>query len=142
MSTNQKVTGKASSLPVGITLGVLIALIVTLIGSAVTAWLIVGEKIGEGSVGYCSAFITLLASVLGSEISWLRTKRLRLQVCLITGAAYYLLLLAVTAVFFGGIYLGMGMTAITVFCGCGSIALLGVRGGKRIKFKGMKKVYR
>lgn len=142
MAVNQKVTGTASSLPVGIILGVLTALLVTLMGSAVTAWLILGEKIGENSVGYCSALITLLASALGSEISWLRTKRLRLQVCLITGAAYYLLLLAMTAVFFGGIYLGMGMTAITVLCGCGSVALLGIRGGKRTKFKGMKKVYR
>ncbi|MBE6986018.1 MAG: hypothetical protein E7433_01145 [Ruminococcaceae bacterium] len=142
MAGNQKVTGTASSLPVGIILGVLTALLVTLMGSAVTAWLILGEKIGDSSVGYCSALITLLASAFGSEISWLRTKRLRLQVCLITGVAYYLLLLAMTAVFFGGIYLGMGMTAISVLCGCGTIALLGVRGGKRTKFKGMKKVYR
>ena len=142
MAANQKVSGTASSMPVGIIFGVLTAFLIALIGSAVTAWLILGEKIGESSVGYCSALITLLASAAGAEISWMRTKRLRLQVCLITGAGFYLLLLALTAVFFGGVYLGMGMTAISVLCGSGAVALLGVRGAKRTKFKGVKKVYR
>ena len=142
MTLNQKVSGTASSLPVGIVLGVLTALLITLTGSTVTAWLILGEKIGESSIGYCSALITLLSSAAGAEISWLRTKRLRLQVCLITGAIFYLLLLSVTAVFFGGIYLGMGMTAISVLCGSGAVALLGTRRGKRTKFKGVKKAYR
>ena len=142
MAANHKVTGTASSLPVGIAIGVLTAFAITLIGSAITAWLILAEKIGESSVGYCSALITLLASFTGGETSWLRIKRLRLQVCLITGAVFYLLLLAITAMFFGGIYLGMGTTAICVFCGCGLAALLGIRRKNQTKFKGIKKVYR
>lgn len=142
MPLKQRASGKAISTPAGIGLGLLLSMMVTVGGAAILAWLVSGERIGEGVIGYGAMAILLLSSLLGALLAANRIKHLRVQMCLISGAAYYLTLLAITALFFGGQYQGMGVAAILVLVGSGAAALAGLRGskGKQIKFK--KKAYR
>lgn len=140
MVVNKKVTGKAKSMAVGLALGTAASLAVTVLGAAVTANMILSEKIATEAVGYAALFILLIAAVVGALVSKALIKRRRMLVCIGAGGIYYLSLLAITAVFFGGQYHGMGVTALVVFGGCGAVSLLGLRGEKKGKFS--RKKYR
>lgn len=138
---NKKVTGKAVGMPMGILIGVLVSVAITLVCSAVLAWLIGAEKMRVDSVGYGAAVVLFLASFIGALTAVTRIKRLRTQVCLITGGIYYLVLLATTALFFGGQYQGMGVAAIFVIIGSELTALLGIREKKLRKSKFKKRAF-
>lgn len=137
MVMNKKVTGKAMSIPVGLSIGLTVSLMLTLITAAIVANLILGEKIAESAIGYAAIVILLLASGVGAWLAAMLIKRRWMVVCLGAGGIYYLTLLGITALFFGGQYQGMGVTALVVLGGCGAVGLLGLRGesgsGKRRK---------
>ena len=135
MTVNQKVTGTAASMPVGIAMGCAVSLLITAAGSILVAKLISDEVLVDTAIGYGAMIILLLAAALGATISAAKVKRLRLQVCLLTGVAYYGALLAVTALFFGGQYQGMGVTALLVLAGTGSAALMNIREKKPRKYR-------
>lgn len=141
MVLNQKVTGKTSALPIGILLGVVVCVMLTLLGTAVVAWMLHAEVLTEEMVGYAAMIILLIASAVGAWISTAKTKRLRVQVCMLTGGGYYLTLLSVTALFFGGQYQGMGVTAVMVLIGCGTVALLGLKDRNRKRGRAPKRAY-
>jgi len=127
MVRNKKVTGTSKSIPVGICTGTGAALAATFAGSLFTAWLISFEKIGENAIGYCAIVILMLSSMLGGYLAQATVKHQRLVMCTATGAAYYLSLLAITALFFGGQYQGMGVTALVVAAGVGVMILMGLK---------------
>lgn len=131
MTSNRKVTGTAAAIPAGLTLGAVASIAVTLLLSGVSAWLILNGRLPEQAVGYCAMVILLLSSAAGAAVAAARVKRLRFQICMAAGAIYYVLLVTMTAMFFGGIYDGMGVTALMVLCGCGLVILLGFGGGNR-----------
>ncbi len=136
MYGKKKTTGTAMTLPAGIGLALLISMLITLAGSALVAIMVLSEKIGEGAVGYAAMAILALSSVAGAWIAVILVKRLRLQVSIIFGGCYYLLLLAMTALLFGGQYQGMGTTAIIILVGSALVAFLpatGTKTGKRKK---------
>lgn len=118
-------------MPGGLALGWTVSMAVTLAGAMGAAYLISGETIAETSVGYCSMVILLTASVLGPLVAAGRIKHRRVFVCAVSGLIYYATLLAVTALFFGGQYQGMGVTGLLVFGGCAAVILLGLRQGRR-----------
>lgn len=130
MVVNKKATGKARSIAAGLAIGLAVSTGLTLIGVAITANLIMSEKIAETAVGYAATVILLLSAVLGAWMAALLTKRRWMIVCLGAGGIYYLTLLAITALFFGGQYQGMGVTALLILGGCGAVGLLGLRGEK------------
>lgn len=130
MYGKKKVKGAAMSLPAGLGVGLLISLVITVAGAAITAWLIASEKIGEGSSGYAVMLILALAAGLGALGAVYFVKKQRLQVCMLTGVSYYLSLLAMTALFFGGQYQGMGVSAIVVLGICTLIAFLPTKNGQ------------
>ena len=78
----------------------------------------------------------------GAWVAWKKIKRLRLQVCLISGGIYYLMLLGMTILFFGGQFCGMGVTALMVACGS-ILPILGGfskgRGGKHRYLRGVSR---
>lgn len=129
MVVNRKVTGTAMAMPAGVALGTGLSMMVTVLGSMVVAGLVNSEAIPENAIGYGSMVILLAASALGAWLTVKRVKHRRMLVCALTGAAYYLCLLACTALFFGGQYSGMGVTAIVVLAGCLSVGLLGLNKG-------------
>ena len=124
MFEKKKVTGTAMGIPGGLGLGILVSLLITFAGAALTAWLIASEKIGEGTTGYAAMVILAIASAMGALVAVQLVKRMRLQVCMMTGSCYYLTLLAMTALLFGGQYQGMGVSAIVIIAGCALIAFL------------------
>ena len=138
MVSKKKASGLASTIPGGVGLGAALSLGITLIGACISALLIHKEIVDENAVGYCSLVTLLLASSLGAVLAMNRTKRMRLQVCLLTGACYFLSLLCITALFFGGEYTGVGVTALAVLGGSGAVALMSIR-QKRGRVHGHKK---
>ena len=135
MTVNQKVTGTAVSMPAGIAIGCAVSLLITITGSALVAKLISDEVVNDTAIGYGAMMILLLASALGASISAAKVKRLRLQVCMLSGAAYYAALLGITALFFGGQYQGMGVTALVVLAGTGAAVLVSTKEKKTRKFR-------
>ena len=134
MTVNKRVTNTAVAMPRGVALGAVLSLLVTLAGAMIVAALVNRETIEESAIGYGAMVILLLASLSGTWLAVNRVKRQRMIVCGLTGAAYYLSLLACTALFFGGQYTGMGVTALVILAGCGTVALMGLRGnGSGIK---------
>lgn len=139
MTVNQKVTGTAVSVPVGLALGALASLGLTGLLSALAAWLILNGRLPENSVGYCAMVILLLSSMAGAATAVGKIKRRRFQMGLASGGIYYGSLLAATALFFGGIYDGMGVTALMVLCGCALVILLAPGGQNRAGCRKRKK---
>lgn len=138
MTVNRKPTGRASAMPAGLAIGGLSSLVLTLLGASILAKLVEAEMMKESSIGYGVMIMLLLASYLGAMMSFWRIKRQRMVVCLASGAIYFVILLGITALFFGGQYSAVGVTALLVFCGSGVAALLGLRenrGGNRRKIK-------
>lgn len=140
MRSLKKTTGTALSIPAGLGLGVLVSITVTLLGVTVIAWLLSAERIEEGSIGYIAMGILSIAAILGCLTAVGKTKRLRLQISMLSGACYFLTLLAITALFFGGRYQAVGTTlAIIVVC-CALVAFL--PGNKKGPRKPKSKRYR
>lgn len=139
MTVNQKVTGTASSIPVGLALGAAVSLGITVLLSAATAWAILSGKLPEDSVGYCAMAILLVSSMAGAFTSIGKIKRRRFQMGLASGAIYFASLLAATALFFGGIYDGIGVTALMILCGSVLVILLGPGGQNRAGCRKRKK---
>ena len=129
MVANRKVTGRASSIPAGLGIGTAVALGITILGSIITAMLVNNQTIGEESIGYCAMGISLLSSGVGAYTAQAAVKRQRLIMCAAAAGCYYISLLGMTALFFGGQYQGMGVTALVILCGAALVVLLGAKGG-------------
>ncbi len=138
MVVNQKVTGRASSIPVGLMVGLGISLALTLAFSMAIAYLQSGEMISEAGLGYAVIVTLLTASAAGAAAAYHRIKHQRLLVCLGAGGCYYLALLAMTALFFGGQYSGMGVTGLVIFGGAGCVGLLGLKGKRSTSVRSRK----
>ena len=105
--------------------------ITTVIGALVCAWLIHSETVGQESVGIGTLMILALGSAAGALTGIWVLKRMRLQISLLSGLAYYLLLLSVTALFLGGQYEGVIGAGFAILAGCGVVALLSIMPKKR-----------
>lgn len=140
MGHQRKTKGTATAIPTGLAFGGLISLIVTVAGAAATAHLLMNQRIGENGIGYASMIILFVASLLGAWGAFGCIKKQRLQICVMAAAVYYLLLLAITALFFGGQYQGMGVTAVVIVIGALTVALFPTGGSTKLKFK--KSTYR
>lgn len=140
MVRNRKVTGNAASMGAGLALGAAVSMAVTIAFSLLTAKLVDSGSLAESGIGYAAMGILLLSSILGAMTAIRRIKRQRLVVCLASGGIYYALLLSMTALFFGGQYTGMGVTALVVAGGCGAVILAGMGqggAGRKRKIKGL-----
>ena len=130
MIRNHITNGRALSMPAGLATGLCIALATTLILSALLAKLVSADKVEWGSIGYGIMIILLLTSVIDSKATCFMIKRRKPIGCLLAGLLYWLSLIMITALFFGGQYDGMGVTGVIVFCGSAIVCLLESRGEK------------
>lgn len=142
MVVNRKVTGKALSMPAGLALGAAISLGITISLAILTAKLVDGGTISEEGIGYAALGILLLSSLAGAASAVQKIKRQRLLVCFASGLIYYALLLSMTALFFGGQYSGMGVTALVVLGGSGVVVLMEMGQGSGRKKSKWKRVNR
>lgn len=122
-----KMTGRASSLPSGLALGALTGMLATVVVTATGAHLIAKELMSQEHIGYCSIAALLSGTMLGAIVASGRVKHRKLLVCLLSGFTYFLILLSITALFFGGQYDGIPVTFITVSIGSLAAALLASR---------------
>ena len=130
MVTTRKQTGKAMSMPAGLTFGAAVSLGITIIVSIIIAKMVDTGTMEEAGIGYGAMVILLVSSISGAFVSTGMIKRQKLIVCVLSGVIYYLTLLSITGLFFGGQYNGMGITALLVAGGCTSVILLGMRQGR------------
>ena len=142
MVTKRKVTGTASGIPTGILFGVLLSFVITLIGVVVTAYFVSTETLLPEHVGICAMITVFVSATAGATLTLARVKRMRVQMCFAAGIGYFVFLLAITAMFFGGQYSGVGVTGATVLAGSGCAVLLSTAADKRGKRSVKKKAYR
>lgn len=142
MALNQKTTGRAMSMPGGLAFGGTVSLGVTLLCAAVLAKLLDMEKLAWENIGYGIMVLLFLGSFLGSMTAYYAIRRQRMMVCGISGLVYFGLLLAITALFFGGQYDGIGAAAAVVICGSACAGLLGLRGGGKRKGRKIRTAHR
>lgn len=139
MVVNQKVTGTASAMPVGIGAGVAIGLAVSVGGAGVFGALLSREIVSAASLGYWAMLLILLSSMAASCTAVARIKRQRLMVCGITGALYFLVLVSMTALFFGGQYQWVGVTALLILAGSVAATLLSARPNRKYHYRNRRR---
>lgn len=130
---NGKRNGRASSIPAGLVYGTGISVGITLIMSAAFGKLMDCEKLTWEQTGYGVLCMLLVSSFTGAVISCKRIRRQKLLVCGMSGISYFAVLICVTALFFGGQYEAVGVTAGLIAAGCAVAALWEAprsRGGK------------
>lgn len=127
----KRATGTAVPMAIGMISGVGLGLITTILLSGLVAYLVLTEKLQETSVGYCAAIILASSVGLGCLIATVLIKRMLMQVCIGVGGSYYGMLLVITALFFGGNYRGMGVTALVVFGTALAVGLLKLHNNER-----------
>lgn len=142
MITNQKPSGRAASIPAGLTMGAAISIAITLIAALILGKLVDMEKLPWENIGYGIMLLLFSASFFGAEAANAKIKRQRLLVSLLSGAIYFALLLSVTALFFGGQYEAVGVTAALILAGSGTAGLLDMKGNRGGKHHKMKSRYR
>lgn len=138
MVTNQKSTGRASSLWAGLAFGGAVSTGITLVITAVLAKLLDLEKLQWENIGYGILIMIITSSFMGAIVAFGKIKRQRMVVCMLSGVVYLGIMLTVTALFFGGQFEAVGVTVLLIAAGCGSAGLLGLRekrGGNRRKGK-------
>lgn len=128
MVVNQKPTGRAASMPAGLVFGAVVSLGITLVCAAVLAKLVDMERLAWENIGYGIMVLLLLASFSGAMAAFAKIKRQRMLVCAVSGVVYFGILLSITALFFGGQYDSVGVTAALVLAGSIAAGLLGLRG--------------
>ena len=142
MVTQQKATGRASSIPAGLAAGAAVSILMTLLICLIGGWMIGSELISQQQIGYCSIVALLTSAILGSLTAWKKIRRKRLLVCMVSGLAYFVILAIITLIFFDGGYQGMGVTLITILVGAAVSVLLTDRPVKSKTGKRRKKIYR
>ena len=132
MALNKKPTGRTSSVQSGLGWGIAAGMGVSLGAAAIIGKLIISGFVLWENIGYLIMCILLGASFLSAAVSCMKIKRQYLVVCALSGVLYFGILLAVTALFFGGQYEAVGATAAMVFAGSVCAAMLNIRDkGKR-----------
>ena len=120
----QKTGFSIGSIGTGVMIGTSVSMAGTLIGTAACAALISSETIDAESIGYCAMVIVLLASMTGAAIGAGKAKKKRLYTCMLVAASFVLSLLAITALFFDGVYTGVWVTALVISAGSVASAFL------------------
>ena len=115
---------------------------ISVAGAAVTAWLISSGKTPQNGMDTAAWIILFLSAACGSWIASGLTEGKKLQTAMITGGAFLTILLAVTALFFGGRFRGVWIGLILILGASLSTAMLGLRQGRGGKKQQWKRRYR
>ena len=113
--------------------GTIVSMAVMLVGAAICAALISAETIPAEAMGYCTLGILLISAFAGAAVAAGKGIEKRLYMSLGIGGAYMVVLFAISALFFGGQYEGIGVTALVVLSGCVLPVLLGMNRRKGVK---------
>ena len=122
MKSRRNRIGRKTGHPAGIAVGVVCGVVTMLLGTALLAWLIATERVGEDTSVFGSGVILTVSSAAANLCAWGMLREGRLAVAGITTAAMYALLLLV-GLAFGGRFEGLGRGAALVGLG-GGISLI------------------
>lgn len=134
----KKLSGRAPSVAKSVAAGVALGAVWTLVCAAIIAKLVDSEILAMENVGYGSMVAVLSAVFMSASLAGKRAGHMVVQAAAISGAAYFACLLLVNALFFGGSYTGLGVTALLVALATGvAVLAAGKRGGKtrRTRYK-------
>ena len=133
---------KEQTMAVGIIISTLVCCIITLLSSALAAWLISNEKLQESSFGLATSIIHFISALVGTFCVNMIIKKNMIPISLLLCGCYLAVLFSCTALFWDGQYSGIGRTLIAVMLGssCSIFALLGVKKINKKPFH--KRVYR
>ena len=124
MVVNQKPTGTAKSMPIGLAYGWAVSVGITALLCGVLAILVLNGKIGWETVGYGAMVMIVGAAYIGAAVSCWAIKHRKLIVCLMSGAIYLCTLIGVTALLFGGVQGSIWVTAMLIAGGTTAAALV------------------
>lgn len=123
MVVNRKPSGTAKPMPIGLAMGWIVEMVITVVTCMLIAALILNGKTGWGTMGYGTMGTLLLSAYLGATISSKLVGRRKAMVCALSGGIYLCtLLLAAFLLFDGGIE-SMWLPALLV---AGGAALAGL----------------
>ena len=114
---------KGITIPLGIVVGVLASIILTIVGALIVTNFVLKERIDIESVGTIVFFLLVAASALGAWLGAKLVSEKKLLASGLTGLGFFLVLLSINAVFFDGMFAGVGITALAILAGIG-ISLL------------------
>ncbi len=138
----KKRSGKAYGMPAGIGIGILSAVGIMLLGVAAVTALIAGERLELDAFGFGVMVVLFLSGLIGAAAATAVVKRRRMQVSFLTGVGFFLVLLGMNALFFGGQYQGMLTTAGLIIAGCGIAAVVSSREAMAKNRRRRKPAYR
>jgi len=124
MVVNQKPTGTAKSMPIGLAYGWGTSVGVTALLCALLAILILNGKIGWETAGYGAIVMIAGSAYVGAAVSCRMIKHRKLIVCLMSGAIYLCTLLGTTALLFGRVQGSMWVTVMLIVGGTTAAALV------------------
>ncbi len=136
MTIKRSQKGTASSVSAGLTVGTAVSMGITILGAMLLGRMIASEQLPWERVGYGIMLILFLSSFLGAYIACGRIKRKKMMIAGCSGLLYFAVLLMSTALFFGGQYEAVGVTALMILAGSGCCFLVrntSRRAGKRRK---------
>ena len=110
----------------GLALGAGVCMVMTLTLTAGGAAVISAGTLPESAMGYIAMIVLFLSSLAGTTVGAAGMNEKRLYICLSIVALYFAMLLAMTALFFGGQYDGVGASVLMLLPG----AILGAMVGK------------
>ena len=110
----KKLSGRAPSLGRSVAVGAALGAAWTVLSAMLIAKLIDSEILAMENVGYASMIAVLSAVFMGASLAGKKAGHMVIQAAAISGVAYFVCLLLVNALFFGGSYKGIGVTALLV----------------------------
>lgn len=132
-----KPTGRATSTPKGLLWGTGVCMISTVMMAGILAGLIERKLVQQGYLGYGVMILLPVSAFLGAMVSHRKIKRKKFIVSMATGILYFIMLLLVCALFFGGNYAAVPETGIMIGCGALLYAIFELPNKK----KGRKSAY-
>ena len=117
-------TGKAISVPAGLGLSLVVNISITSIAVAIIAILLNRKSITWENTGYWIMGMLLISSFLGGKTAICSIKTQLYLVTFMSGILYWMFMLCITALFFGGHYSSLFETGALIIAGSISAALL------------------
>lgn len=127
-------SGKAASIPAGLGISLAVNICVTCILTMLIAWMIKKNTVEWDYAGIMIMFTLLISSFLGAKAAIMTIKTQFLLISVMSGTMYWMSLICITAIFFGGEYCSLMETAALIASGSIAAALLrssGKRASKR-----------
>ena len=130
MPTAKKNRGQALSVQAGLFRSSVVMLLLTIVLSVFLTVLLQRGILTEGKSGYGVMLLLLIVSFTGSGYSAAKIKHQKMMMCLYSGLIYFLMLLGITAIFYGAQYEAVWQTFAVI--GAGTAAAAGTFGRNKL----------